>query len=383
MKKLLVAFVHLLFVAPVAGLAEPALAPVSTLATFESHVEAVAATDDIVGLAVAIVRDGDIVFQKSYGEKSVGGGDAIDHDTVFRIASLSKAFAATAAAQLATEGKLSLDDPATKYAPALRLKRQSQAPTLEHVLSHRLGLPPYAYDNLLEAGIAPETILRRLGEVDPICRVGQCYGYQNVAFNTIADAISTAEGRPYEAVLDERVFAPLSLPHASVGMDGLTATENWAQSHRRRRGQSWRIEPVKQPYYDVPAAGGVNASITDMALWLQALTDDASTVVSPEVRTLLFSPRVATPGEIRRNRQMKRINSAHYGLGWRIYDYAGETVINHSGGVEGYSAQIAFLPERDVGIVLLTNSNSKPFWGILPTFLDLELGLATAVIKGP
>ena len=125
----------------------------------------------------------------------------------------------------------------------------------------------------------------------------------------------------------------------------------------------------------MPAAGGINANILDMAKWLQAQMGHMPDVIDRATLQLLHSPVVATPAELRRNRRMTHLTQAHYGLGWRIYEYGGQTVVNHSGSVEGYSARIAFLPERDVGIVLLSNSRSRQFWDILPLFLDAELGL--------
>lgn len=350
---------------------------------FERRVAALAAGDNLVGLAVGVVRDGEIVLLKTYGERSVGGDMAIGPQTTFRIASLSKGFAATLAAQLVEEEKLSLFDKAAQFSPALRLKdpAQASAVTLEHLLSHRLGLPPYAYDNLLEADIEPKTILGRFSEVKPVCRVGQCYAYQNVGFNMIADAIAQAHGASYAQAIEDRLFAPLGLSGASVDMEGLQKNDDWARPHRRGRNGSWRVVDVKQAYYNLPAAGGVNASISDMTVWLNAQMGNAPRIVSAKARALMHTPRVATPAEKRRLRQMKRVKTAHYGLGWRIYDYAGQEVITHAGSVEGYSAQIAFLPERNVGIVVLTNSRSKEFWSILPTFLDIELNFDTDKVQ--
>ena len=335
-----------------------------------------AASDDIVGLAVAIVRDGKVTFIETYGLRELTGNDPIDPSTVFRIASLSKTFASSAAAQLVVDGKLSLSESVSAYVPELRLKNASQLPklTLENILSHRTSLPPNAYDNLLEANIEPTRILTEFGKVDPICPVGQCYAYQNVAFDTIARVIERTDGRLYSDVVSENYFDRLKMTRASFGLAKLLEDNNWARSHRRRRGQSWRIDAVKEAYYRLPAAGGVNASILDMAEWLKAQMGYAPDILGAEVLALTHAKRVRTLAEIRRLRSVIDLDDAHYGLGWRIYDYAGEQVITHSGSVDGgYGAQIAFLPEQNVGIVLLTNSRSRQFWEILPAFLDLEL----------
>jgi beta-lactamase class C len=112
-----------------------------------------------------------------------------------------------------------------------------------------------------------------------------------------------------------------------------------------------------------------------MSKWLVAQLGHSPQVLSGDVLKRLQAPQVKTARELRRVRYMRHVSEAHYGLGWRIYQYAGTTVVNHSGSVEGYGAQIAFMPEKGVGLVLLTNSNTKKFWRILPKFLNHELGL--------
>jgi beta-lactamase class C len=344
---------------------------------FDKALSELGDSDEMVGLAVAIVRDGEVSFMQTYGVRELGGVAKITPETTFRIASLSKAFAATVAVQLEQEQKLVLSDSAILSNRSFQLKSQAQAKsaTLVHVLSHRLSLPPYAYDNLLEAGVAPKKILSEMKNVQPICTVGSCYSYQNVGFNMIAPAIEIADKQSYVDSVSKRVFTPLKMSGASFGKENLMSSGNWAQSHKRRRGAPWKAVSVKQPYYDVPAAGGVNANIVDMSKWLVAQMGYSPQVLSNDVLKRLHAPQTKTARELRRVSYMRHVSEAYYGLGWRIYQYAGATVVNHSGSVEGYGAQIAFMPEKDVGLVLLTNSNTKKFWRILPKFLNHELGL--------
>ncbi len=359
------------------------LNPVSTFASVENEFEQKLADIDksggLVGLAVAVVRDGQISLLNTYGVQTVGSSDKITERTTFRIASLSKAFAATVAVQLELEKKLSLNDLLLTSNPGFKLKSQAQAKaaTLNHALSHRLSLPPYAYDNLLESGISPNAILNEMKAVEPICDVGSCYAYQNVGFNMAASAIAEADNTTYQASVVSRVFEPLDMGGASFGKDNLIAGGNWARSHKRRAGGTWTIATVKPAYYRVPAAGGVNANIIDMTKWLSAQMGNYPQVLSQASLDRLHSEQVKTRGELRRTRHFGRVSDAYYGLGWRIYQYAGHKVVNHSGSVEGYAAQIAFLPRKNVGIVMLTNSKTKQFWSILPAFLEHELGLTS------
>ncbi len=345
--------------------------------SFESELPAMFKDSDMVALAVAVVRDGKVSSIQTFGSLEHTTHKPVNRDTRFRIASLSKAFAATVAVQLESEKKLSLDSSAILSNPSFRLKNKSQANavTLNDVLSHRVSLPPYAYDNLLEANVLPPRILSEMQKVEPICGVGKCYAYQNVAFDMITRAIESADKLTYASSVSKRLFSPLDMQNASIGQKSLIADDNWARSYRKRRGQNWKAVSVKPAYYRVPAAGGINASIVDMSKWLLAQLGEAPEVLSSTMRNTLHTPRIRTRGELRRMRSMPNATDAHYGLAWRIYSYGGAQLINHAGSVEGYAAQIAFLPEQRSGIVLMTNSNTKEFWKILPSFLDRELGL--------
>src|SRR5690606_8433629 len=230
-------------------------------------------------------------------------------------------------------------------------------------------------DNLLEGGMAPLEILSKYKAVRPICGVGDCFTYQNTTFNMIASAIEQASGLSYTAELRKRILDPLGMTSTSLGQHGLTATGDWARPHKRN-GTNWYPVQVKDPYYKVPAAGGVNSSLNDLTKWLIAQMGDRPDVLSPGALEEAHRKRVATPGEAARQRSLKTpVSSTHYGLGWRNYTYAGHQLINHSGSVEGYFAYIAWLPERKAGIVVLSNTRGSRVAKIAPTWLDYELGL--------
>ncbi|MEQ8935584.1 MAG: serine hydrolase domain-containing protein, partial [Amphiplicatus sp.] len=354
------------------------------LKEFETLLDRAAQKDDFVGLAVAVVRGGDVEMLRTYGVQERGGSEPVTPHTVFRIASLSKGFAASLAAVAMDDGLIAPNTPISPYAPRYTLKGGAQnLVTIEEVLSHRVGLPPNAYDNLLEAGVPVDDILYRYRSVAPICKVGTCYAYQNVSYNLIGDVLASLYDAPYEQIVRERLFQPLGMTDASLGRAGLSAHGDWARPHSRDRipGEAnaftpWRVADLTDAYYRVPAAGGVNASVTDMARWLAAQMGDAPDVLPASALERIHTPLVETRAETRRWRSLaSRITGTQYGMGWRIYQYAGETVVNHSGGVEGYGAQIAFLPDRDIGIVILANTRAKRVFRILPAFLDIELGL--------
>ncbi len=312
----------------------------------------------MVGLAVAIVEDGEVVMTKGYGTAVAGRHDPVTKDTVFRWASLSKGVAAAALLKLSSEGKIGLQSPVAEYAPSLKMPDANYDVTIEDILSHRTGITSNAYDNWIEAGKPAKMVRASLNKTERQCEPGACYTYQNVAFDSVAEAAETVTGLPYKAIVNEAVFAPLEMTTASLTLEGLEQSAHWARPHGRY-GQAFAN--VKPTYYRLPAAAGVNSSIEDLARWMSAQMDETS-VLGNEVLQSMHTPRIETPYE---DRKMRRhypvLKEARYGLGWRIYDYDGRKVIGHRGAVQGYRASILFDPDMKTGVAVLWNSNySRP-----------------------
>jgi beta-lactamase class C len=329
----------------------------------------------MVGLAVGIVEGGEIRFLKGYGE-TMAGGRKVDPATVFRWASLSKGVAGDMVALLADEGKLSLYEPVARYAASLRLPGgNEQKATVSDLLSHRLGLPGHANDPKLEDGMDPRFLRASMAQLSAACSPGTCWSYQNVAYDAASEIVEKVTGKSYAETVRERLFAPLGMASATMSREGLFAAPSWARPHAG--GKNSKPIEVADAYYRVPAAGGVNSSIKDLAIWMQAQMGIEPAVLSPNVLGVIQSPRASTPGELGRMRKFReRIHTAAYGLGWRIYDYAGHRVIGHHGGVRGYRSLIMFDPVLKAGVVALWNNSatSQPN-GIEIEVMDMIYGL--------
>lgn len=331
----------------------------------------------IPGMAMAIVEDGKVVSLRGYGVVDSKGRDPVGTDTVFRVASLSKAFAGTLSALLVNEGAMSWDAPIANQLPAFTLRdlQGAQKITVREILSHRVGLAYNTFDRDLEADQPYPLLAERLSQAPLTCSPGDCYAYQNIAFSLVGDLVFAVTGDFYAHQVEKRLFHPLGMYGATFGRDGLEASASWARPHVRSGGTWVPVRP-KETYYRIPPAAGVNASIHDMAQWLIAQMGHRPDVLPPEVLNQIQTPQVSTPGELRSTPwRRERLNSAYYGLGWRIYDYAGHTLVFHGGAVQGYRALIAFLPDRDIGVVILWNSESAMPSGLLPTTIDRALGL--------
>ena len=344
---------------------------------FEQLAQALVADQRIPGLAVAIVQDGRILSARGYGITDVKAAEPVDAHTVFRLASLSKSFAGTLTGMLVSEGALRWDSRISDFMPNLRFADPyaAQRLTVAEVLSHRVGLTHNAFDRDIEANADYRDVVQRFAQAPMKCGPGSCYAYQNVAFSLIGDVVYAASGQFYNEAVASKIFKPLGMNDASVGLEGIHASPRWAKPHVRGRG-GWTSLNPKPTYYRVSPAAGVNASISDMAQWLLAQSGHRPDVLPQSLLATLQAPVVTTPGELRGSAwRRQRLNAAGYGLGWRVYDYAGHRVVFHGGAVQGYRGAVALMPERDLGIAILWNSESSLPSGLLPTILDSAIGL--------
>ena len=330
----------------------------------------------IPGAAYVIVEQDSIVALETFGHTDKAKTRHVDANTVFRLASVSKTFASTLATMLSQEQRLDLSDPITKYVPHFELATQGAAQKiqLKHLLSHSTGLMPNAYDNLLHENWSMEKIVKRFDRVTPICQPERCYGYQNIAYGLLQPAIESSQEKSYEQLLDDRVFTPLNMMTASVGIEPFLQQENTAKPHILRKRVNtgkrdkqdkhikryvWRTVKVEPDFYKVATAAGVNASINDMAKWLIANLGHNPSVLSDNLLEEVTTPRIKTKKDLRRRHWRKYLTDAHYGYGWRIYQFQDTPIIYHSGWVAGFRADIGYSPSLGIGFAVLINAESN------------------------
>src|SRR5690606_2788444 len=323
------------------------------------------------GMAMAIVQNGRVLSARGYGVTDISNPQQVDAHTVFRLASLSKAFAGTMAGLLVNDGTLRWDSKVTDYVPGFRLAtpEATNELTVADVLSHRVGLTYNAYDRDVEANADYYTLTQKLASAPLKCAPGECYSYQNVAFSLVGDVVFAASGSFYEQAVEKRILKPLGMNDASLGLAGIQASSRWARPHVRSRN-GWVSLTPKPTYYRLAPAAGVNASANDMAQWLLAQTGHRPDVLPAPLLATLHATLVNTPGELRSGWRRERLRSAGAALGRRNVDYAGHAVVFHAGAVQGCRGLVALVPERDFGIAILWNGESNLPSGLLPTVLD-------------
>jgi beta-lactamase class C len=349
----------------------------AALDDYAHWLDVVAQRNEVAGLATAVVVDNKVAFEREIGYADANTQEPVTADTVFRLASLSKAFATAVTGLLIDDGRFSWDTKLADVLPFFQLKNAeaSSEATVKDILGQRLGLPHNTYDDLLEDNVPYEELVRKLDEVTLTCNVGECYGYQNVAFSLIGDLIYAETGDFFYHEVDKRLFFPLGMTSASYGREALESSKSWARPHRPR-GHGWESFDPKEAYYRVAPAAGVNASLHDMEQWLTAQMGGRPDVLPQSLLDYLHAPGVPTPTELRATPWRRaRLTSASYGLGWRVFTYAGETMIFHAGEVEGYRTMIAFFPKYHVGMVSMWNSPGSIGTDLMPMVFDSMLGL--------
>ncbi len=309
---------------------------------------------EMAGLAVAVVEDGKLRFVRTYGVADKSTGAPVTPQTLFRWASVSKTATGALAAALASDGAIDLDRPVGDWRTSLRLPGGAEARvTLEDVLAQRTGLTKNAYDDKLEDGQSPALLRASLAAAPLQCEPGTCHTYQNIAFDTASEILARAANEPFANAVEDRFFRPLGMVSAGYGMARLTGAKDWARPHRGRD-----VRAVKEAYWRLPAAAGVESDIVDFATWMQAMMGDRADVLPGPVLQLAHRPRVGTArlygGTLR-----QATGDAAYGLGWRSFTYGGHRLAGHSGAVAGYRATMIFEPTTRTGVVAMWNSD----WG--------------------
>jgi beta-lactamase class C len=326
--------------------------------------------ENLPGAAYVVATPDGIVSLGAAGYTDTSRSHRIDEHTVFRVASVSKTFAAGLAGLLVDEGAFGWEDRLVDHLPGFRLKGDASQVRLDHVLGQSTGLIPHAYDNLIEDGVPMERIIERFSQLSYICQPGECYSYQNGVFSLIEPVIEQTTGRTYAELMDERIFQPLAMTTASVGYDALVGNPNHARPHVKSGGR-WKTVKVKPNYYRVAPAAGINASATDMGKWLAAQMGAEPVVLKPDVVDTLTRPRVRTVRDLRRKHWRDMLSDAYYGLGWRIYRLGEHEIAYHSGWVSGYRADIAWSREHDIGIAVLMNAEGNSISAITTTFWQM------------
>ncbi len=327
---------------------------------------------EIPGMAIAIVKDDKVVFAKGYGVRDIGKPASVDEHTLFAIGSSSKAFTAASLAILMDEGKLKWDDPVTKYLPGFQLYDPyvTREMTVRDLLTHRIGLE--RGDQIWYATpYSREEILRRIRYLPPSSSMRSKFGYQNIMFLAAGQIVPSVTGKSWDDFVAERIFAPLGMKESDTTIRALAQSNDVATPHVKIDD---KVQTVPWRNIDnISPAGSINSNVVDMAQWVR-LQLGKGKYGGKQVISEAAIKEMQTPQSIIRIEGLYPIMypDAHflsYGMGWFLSDFRGSKLVEHGGAIDGMRALVAMIPEKNVGVVILTNLNGT----VLPQFLSYRI----------
>ncbi len=334
------------------------------------------------GAAIAVVRDGKVVFQQGWGLRKLGEATRVDAHTRFQVASNSKAITSAALAILVEEGKLKWDDRLIDHLPWFRLGGDpyiTREFRVRDLLSHRSGLSLGQGDLLIFGSTySSSEIAHRLRFLSPPNGFRSGYAYDNVLYIVAGELVEAVSGMSWSDFVTQRIFAPLGMRETAPAIARIDVGDDVASPHDRQHGQH-----VVVPYDSVTnalSAGGVVTSVADWTRWMRVQldsgrVDERNRLWSPAQTAAMWAPEIALPiGNAPPPFTLLRPNFAAYGLGWFLRDYRGLKLVWHDGGLEGMLSRTILVPEKRLGIVILTNGMTLSYQALGWTVLDWALG---------
>lgn len=352
-------------------------------AAIDSLVEKVRAIFDVPGIAVAIVKDDKIIHAKGYGLRTLAGKEKVNENTLFGIASNSKAFTAAALGMLVDEGKLNWDDKVTQYIPEFKLYDAyvTNEFTIRDLLTHRSGMGLGAGDLMMfpdSNNFTRKDIIHNLRYLKPVSSFRSKYDYDNNLYIVAGEIVGIVSGTPWETFIEQRIMQPLNMAYSKASITRVKDRRNMISPHAPVNG---KVQPISIDWSETAnAAGGIQSNLTDLSKWIIVQMNHGK--YGDSLNKKLFSDKVHeemwAPQTIIQTGTVPPYNThfAAYGLGWFLSDIKGYKQVSHTGGLAGVVTQVTLLPEMKLGIIVLTNQQSgAAFTAITNTIKDSYLSI--------
>jgi CubicO group peptidase (beta-lactamase class C family) len=323
-------------------------------------------TFEVPGVAVTIVKDGEIVVARGYGVRRLGEAIPVDERTRFGIASNTKAFTATALGLLVEDGQLEWDGRVIDYLPWFRMWDPwvTREITVRDLLVHRSGLGLGQGDLLYwpESDATRKEIVEAIRHLEPATSFRSAYAYDNILYHAVALVIEEVSGLTWEEFVESRIIEPLGMDDTRVTRASTLEEGNVATPYARVEGVVKRVQPLAATATN--AAGGINSTAADMAKWLIVQLDSgrvagADRLFSARTARELWSPVTPMPiGILPEALASLQPQFRGYALGFRVQDYRGRKLVTHTGGLPGYVSRVAMIPDMKLGVAVLTNQET-------------------------
>ncbi|MCZ6596981.1 MAG: serine hydrolase, partial [Planctomycetota bacterium] len=310
----------------------------------------------IPGMALAVVMDDEIVLARGFGLADLEDGEPATPETLFAIGSSTKAFTAAVIGMLVDEGKMEWDDPIVDhlpyFTPELDTEDEDAVLTVRDTLCHDSGFA--RMDILWGAGMASrEEILRTASGAQAWEGFREGFNYNNIMFLAAGEASAAAAGKGWDALVEERLFDPLGMSSTNTSVVESQTDPRLALGYRWDEDAGEHVHLPMRVLDSIAPAGAINSNVLDMAQWLRFQLGGG----------VYEGERLISEDQVRETRTDQIGPGPDYGLGWFLGDWNGQPVVQHGGNIDGFGAQVAFLPESSLGYVLLTNVTSTPLQG--------------------
>jgi CubicO group peptidase (beta-lactamase class C family) len=337
---------------------------------------------NVPGISVAIVKDGKIIHAKGYGVKSILTNEKVDANTLFGIASNSKAFTSAALAMLVDEGKVKWDDKVIKHLPNFKMYNEyvTNEFTIRDLLTHRSGLGLGAGDLMFWPGgtdFTPKDVVENLQYLKPVSAFRTKYDYDNLLYIVAGEVIQKVSGKSWCDFIEERIMKPLEMDNSAASFVRLKDTANVIVPHVPTDGKLKAISRYQDHIFD--AAAGIYSSVNDLSKWMIMQLQNGKygsenkSLFSEKEQNEMWQLQTIIPSNAR---APYNTHFSGYGLGWFLSDVKGYKQVSHTGGLEGIVTQVTLFPELNLGIVVLTNQQSgAAFSAITNTIKDSYLGI--------
>lgn len=330
-------------------------------AQYDDLVNSALARWHVPAVAVAVVQNDRVTYLKVSGIKEVGKPDPVTPDTLFEIASTTKAFTTTAMAMLVDEKKLRWDDPVRNYLPYFHLDDPcaDAEVTLRDLVSHRTGLS--RHDELwdYDPAASREQIIRSIASVKLSKPIRGAYQYNNIMFSAAGEAVAAAAKMPWEEFVRTRIFVPLGMNQSRVSIADWSQTDH-ATGHVYDNKADRMTPRTFMDYGNIAPAGTIKSSVRDMAQWLRfQLANgaiDGKRLVAADTLQETKTPQIVIRLDDSTREVVPETNISTYGLGWNVSDYRGELLVYHGGALNNFRTQVALLPKHNAGVVTMTNA---------------------------
>jgi len=357
----------------------PALAQTPELEGMDSYIRDAMVDWEIPGLAIAVVKDDSVVFARGYGERELGSGEPVDENTLFAIASTTKAMTVAGLGMLVDEGELDWDDPVTEHLPGFQLDDPyvTRHVTIRDLLTHRTGVS--RDDQVwIAAPLDRDEIVHRARYLSQANGFREAYRYNNIMYMTAGEVLAAVAGTEWEVFMEERLFGPLNMTRSTPRSTVVETRDNVTSSHVLRDGEL--MVAGRRDYDALGPAGSVFSSAWEMAQWIRLHLAGGSYEGQRflETSTLaeMHSPQVVMQIDTTQQRMFPTRNFSAYGLGWRMQDYHGRKVVQHTGSVNYTRTQVGMIPSEGLGVVVMANLNTSQLQtALMHRVFDAFLGL--------